>query len=138
MRTVKLTGSRIPMVQIIAVAGLMLGLASGCVSDNQWKASMSSYDRYVAKVEQTYQPVLLSGSNMTISVTGVDTLCVSAPLNKVEKPAVPYDAAKDGIKAVEKIAGYTAAAWVVGKAIDGSDSTSVSSQNTTTTTTTGN
>ncbi len=137
MKTMKLTGSRVPMVQVVAVAALMLCHTTGCVSDQQWEDSMKSYDKYVGNVEQTYKPIQLVGTNMTFTVTGASSICVTAPLNKIDKPSVPYDAAKDGIKAVEKIAGFTAAAWVVGKAIDGSDST-VTSQNTTTTTTTGN
>lgn len=96
----------------------ILVLASGCVSDTQWNKTHESYAKYVEKVEQTFKPICFKGTNVTFTVSGATEIAVTVPLNKIDAPPVPYDPAKDVVDAVKTVAGYGAAAYLGGKAID--------------------
>jgi len=92
-------------------------MLTGCVSDKQQARHLDSYDAYVKAKQQTYDPLMLEGTNMTLTISGVSKFKVTAPLDKLEAPPAPYDAGKDLIGLGKAVAEDTAIGYLGGKII---------------------
>jgi hypothetical protein len=93
------SGSRASAVPVI---GALCLLGAGCVSDAQMAGYHQAHSAYSAGVQQTFKPLCVEGTNMTVSITGCNKFEINAPLNKIESPQAPYDPAKDALHTVEK------------------------------------
>ena len=84
-------------------------LMTGCMSDKQWSDTKEMHANYMRQ-PRTYQAVELSGTNMTIHLTGVTRLALEAPLNPLtvipQNPEIAKDIV-DGIVRVGTVAGAT-------------------------------
>ena len=84
-------------------------LLTGCMSDKQWSDTKEMHANYMRQ-PRTYQAVELSGTNMTIHLTGVTRLALEAPLNPLtvipQNPEIAKDVV-DGIVRVGTVAGAT-------------------------------
>jgi len=94
---------------ITALAATAMILATGCMSDKQWEDTAKMHARYMAQA-RTYKAVSLTGTNMTITLTGVTSMELEAPLNPLtvipQAPEVVKDIV-DGVVRAGTVAGAT-------------------------------
>jgi len=94
-----------------------LPMLTGCVSDRQQARHLDSYDAYAKAKLQTYDPLCVEGTNMTLTILGVSRFKVTAPLDRLEAPPAPYDAGKDLIGLGKSVAEDTTIGYLGGKII---------------------
>ena len=102
-------------VLLFVLPSLLMGV--GCVSDKQQARHLDSYDAYVKAKLQTYDPLCVEGTNMSVTISGVSKFKVTAPLDKLEAPPTPYDAGKDLIGLGKSVAEDTTIGYLGGKII---------------------